>query len=64
MIITHTGIAEKITSNEAALKASVAMHPLGRCVCMLERERERERERKASVAMHPLGRCVCMLERE
>jgi 3-oxoacyl-[acyl-carrier protein] reductase len=28
--LTDTGIAEKITKNEAALKASTAMHPLGK----------------------------------
>ena len=28
--LTNTPLAAKITSNEAALKASVAMHPLGR----------------------------------
>lgn len=28
--LTDTGIAKRITSNEAALKASTAMHPLGR----------------------------------
>jgi hypothetical protein len=32
--LTDTPLASKITGNEGALKASVAMHPLGKIGCL------------------------------